>query len=246
MRVVALIPARYESTRFPGKLMANLAGVTVIRRTYEAVTGTGLFDEVVVVTDSDIIYREIAESGGSAVMSRPEHVSGSDRIAEAAAGMDVDIVVNVQGDEPFTQKTPLEKLLAVFAGPDAERIDVASLMQRMTDADQINDPNYVKVVVDRNGFALYFSRSPVPYPGHDTEARYFEHIGVYAFRKQALMDFTVMPQGLAEAAEGIECLRFLEHGKSIKMVETEYMGIEIDTPEDIEAAEQLLRQLQMD
>jgi 3-deoxy-D-manno-octulosonate cytidylyltransferase len=246
MRVVALIPARYDSTRFPGKLMVNLAGKTVIRRTYEAVAGTGLFDEVVVVTDSDIIYKEIAESGGSAAMSRPEHVSGSDRIAEAAANMDVDVVVNVQGDEPFTQKKPLEMLLAVFAGPDADRIDVASLMQGMTDAEQINDPNYVKVVVDRNDFALYFSRSPVPYPGYDTGVSYFEHVGVYAFRKQALMDFTEMPRGPAEAAEGIECLRFLEHGKSIKMVETEYMGVEIDTPEDIEAAERLLKQLQMD
>jgi 3-deoxy-D-manno-octulosonate cytidylyltransferase len=242
MKVVALIPARYESTRFPGKLMAELRGKTVIRRTYEAVVATGLFDDVVVVTDSQAIFKEITDNGGRAAMSRREHASGSDRIAEAAEDMDADIIVNVQGDEPFTQAEPLAKLLAVFEGPDAARIDLASLMQEMNDPQQINDPNYVKVVVDKDDFALYFSRSPVPYPGFEKSARYFEHIGVYAFYKQALMDFTTMPLGSLEAAERIECIRFLENGKNIKMVETEYMGVEIDTPEDIEAAERLLEQ----
>ncbi|MDR1680280.1 MAG: 3-deoxy-manno-octulosonate cytidylyltransferase [Prevotellaceae bacterium] len=239
MKVIALIPARYGASRFPGKLLAPLKGVPVIRRTYEAVAGTGLFDEVMVVTDSPDIYHEITSHGGAVFMSRKPHETGSDRIAEAVAGLDADIIVNVQGDEPFTKREPLEKLLAVFDAPGAEQIDLASLMQEMHNRQQIDDPNFVKVVVDSSGFALLFSRSPIPYP-RDTDMQpvYYEHIGIYAFRRQALLDFAATPATPLECVEKIECLRYLETGKKIKMVVTDYMGIEIDTPEDLRNAEE--------
>jgi 3-deoxy-manno-octulosonate cytidylyltransferase (CMP-KDO synthetase) len=174
---------------------------------------------VYVVTDSDIIYQEIISHGGKAIMSKKKHESGSDRIAEAVTDMDVDIVVNVQGDEPFVQKEPLEKLLNVFEGETGKSVQVASLMQELKEQKFIEDPNYVKVVVDRNDNALLFSRSVVPYPrSTDIAITYYEHIGVYAFRKEALINFTNWPMTPLEAAEKIECLRYLEYGVPIKMV----------------------------
>jgi 3-deoxy-manno-octulosonate cytidylyltransferase (CMP-KDO synthetase) len=238
MKKIAMIPARYAATRFPAKLMQLLKDKTVIRHTYDNTVATGLFDEVVVVTDSDIIYNEITNHGGKARMSVKQHESGSDRIAEAIEDMDVDIVVNVQGDEPFVQKEPLEKLLATFTD---ESVQVASLMQVMYDEKFINDPNYVKVAVDKNMNALFFSRSPIPYlRDKNVSPVYYEHIGVYAFRKQALLNFTNWPMTPLEAAEKVECLRYLENGITLKMVVTQYMGVEIDTPEDLERAATLL------
>lgn len=238
MKKIAMIPARYAATRFPAKLMQLLGDKTVIRHTYDNTLATGLFDEVIVVTDSEIIYNEITAHGGMAIMSRKEHESGSDRIAEAVESMLVDIVVNVQGDEPFVKKEPLEKLLKEF---EDENVQVASLMQVMTEEKFINDPNYVKVAVDKNRNALFFSRSVIPYPRDKSAAiTYYEHIGVYAFRKQALINFTNWPVTPLEAAEKIECLRYLENGVPLKMVVTHYMGIEIDTPEDLERALKLL------
>ncbi len=236
-----MIPARYAASRFPAKLMQALGNKTVIRHTYDNTVATGLFDEVVVVTDSDIIFSEITSHGGKAIMSKKEHESGSDRIAEAAAGMEVDIIVNVQGDEPFVKKEPLQKLLNVFEGEKGKQVQVASLMQVLTEQKLIDDPNYVKVVFDKNMNALMFSRSVIPYPRNETAASiYYEHIGVYAFRKEALMNFTNWPATPLENAEKIECLRYLENGVSIKMVVTDYMGIEIDTPEDLQRAAKLL------
>lgn len=233
-----MIPARYAATRFPAKLMQVLGNKTVIRHTYDNTLATGLFDEVVVVTDSDIIYKEITSNGGRAKMSIKQHESGSDRIAEAVADMEVDIVVNVQGDEPFVQKEPLQKLLQVFTD---ENVQVASLMQVLQEEKFINDPNYVKVAVDKNMNALFFSRSVIPYPrDKNVMTRYYEHIGVYAFRKQALLSFTQWEMTPLEAAEKIECLRYLENGVPLKMVVTQYMGVEIDTPEDLERAASLL------
>lgn len=234
-----MIPARYAATRFPAKLMQVLGDKTVIRHTYDNTIATRLFDEVVVVTDSDIIFKEIIRHDGKAIMSIREHESGSDRIAEAVANMEVDIVVNVQGDEPFVQKEPLEKLLKVF---DDEKVEVASLMQVLKEDKFINDPNYVKVAVDKNNNALFFSRSTIPYQrDKNTIPVYYEHIGVYAFRKQALINFTNWEITPLEAVEKIECLRYLENGVSIKMITTEYMGIEIDTPEDLVRAASLLK-----
>ena len=241
MKTIAMIPARYAATRFPAKLMQVLGNKTVIRHTYDNTVATGLFDEVMVVTDSEVIYDEITGHGGKAKMSIRTHESGSDRIAEAVAGMDVDIVVNVQGDEPFVQRAPLEKLLAIFAGEEGRQVQVGSLVQVLKDPALIQDPNYVKVALDKKNNALFFSRSVIPYP-RDPQASpvYYEHIGVYAFRKQALLSFTGWPLSPLEAVEKIECLRYLEYGIPIRMVITEYMGIEIDTPEDLKKAEKLL------
>ena len=238
-KIGAFIPARYAATRFPAKLMQALGDKTVIRHTYDNTVATGLFNEVYVVTDSEIIFNEITSHGGKALMSKKEHQSGSDRIAEAIEHLAIDIVVNVQGDEPFVKKEPLEKLIAVFKD---ENVEVASLMQALTHTDLIADPNYVKVAVDKNSNALFFSRSVIPYPRNTELAiTYYEHIGVYAFKKQALLNFTNWPISPLEAAEKIECLRYLENGVSIKMLVTSYMGIEIDTPEDLIKAAALLK-----
>ena len=238
MKIGAFIPARYAATRFPAKLMQTLGDKTVIRHTYDNTVATGLFDAVYVVTDSEIIFNEITQHGGNAIMSKRSHESGSDRIAEAVQDLDIDIVVNVQGDEPFVKRDPLEKVIAVFS--DAS-VQVASLMQVLTDSTLIQDPNYVKVTVDKNNNALFFSRSVIPYPrSTDSPIVYYEHIGVYAFQKQALLNFTNWPMSPLEAAEKIECLRYLENGVPIKMVVTEYMGVEIDTPADLIKAAKLL------
>lgn len=241
MKICAFIPARYAATRFPAKLMQQLGNKTVIRHTYDNTVATGLFEDVYVVTDSDIIFNEIVSHGGKAIMSRKNHESGSDRIAEAVAGLDVDLVVNVQGDEPFVKREPLEKLLRVFEGEAGKNVQVASLMQVMKEQRFIDDPNYVKVAIDKNGNALLFSRSVIPYPrSKESPITYYEHIGVYAFRKQALLNFTSWEMTPLEAVEKIECLRYLENGVPLKMVVTDYMGIEIDTPEDLERAAGLL------
>lgn len=238
-----MIPARYGASRFPGKLMQDLGGKSVILRTYEATKETKLFDEVYVVTDSDVIFNEIELNGGKAIMSKKEHDCGSDRIAEAVQDMDVDIVVNVQGDEPFTSREGLEKVLGVFSGPDADKIDLASLMTEIYDWKEISDPNCVKVIVDKDNFALYFSRSPIPYPRDKNSAvKYFKHKGIYAFRKDALMDFYTLPMRAMESAEKIECIRYLEYGKNIKMAVSDSEGIEIDTPEDLVRANKVLKE----
>ena len=235
---IAMIPARYAATRFPAKLMQMLGNKTVILHTYDNTVATNLFTEVIVVTDSEIIFNEIINNGGRAIMSQREHESGSDRIAEAAQNLDVDIIVNVQGDEPFVKREPLEKLLNVF---EDENVQVASLMQVLADEKLIADPNYVKVAVDKNMNSLMFSRSVIPYHRDKNIAPvYYEHIGVYAFRKQALINFTNWQITPLEAAEKVECLRYLENGIQLKMVVTNYMGVEIDTPEDLLKAASLL------
>jgi 3-deoxy-manno-octulosonate cytidylyltransferase (CMP-KDO synthetase) len=234
----AFIPARYAATRFPAKLMQQLGDKTVIRHTYDNAKATGLFDEVYVVTDSDIIFQEITSNGGKAIMSIKTHESGSDRIAEAIEHVDIDIVVNIQGDEPFVKRAPLEKVLDCFKDPT---VQVASLMQVLENPSSIADPNYVKVAVDKKMNALFFSRSVIPYLRDTAIAPiYYEHVGVYAFKKQALIDFTNWPMSPIEAAEKIECLRYLENGVGIRMAITDYMGVEIDTPEDLIKAAQLL------
>lgn len=233
-----MIPARYAASRFPAKLLQDLSGKPVILRTYEAAIQTNLFDEVFVVTDSTTIYDVISNAGGKAIMSIKEHDCGSDRIAEAVEDMNVDIIVNVQGDEPFTDRESLASVLEVFERDTAEEIDLASLMVHITDEEEIENPNTVKVIVDNRNFALYFSRSPIPFPrATDTNAKYFKHKGIYAFRKRALMDFQKLPMLTLEATEKIEAIRYLEYGKKIKMVETAVSGIEIDTPEDLKRAQ---------
>jgi len=233
-----MIPARYAASRFPAKLMQDLSGKPVILRTYEAAVNTRLFHEVYVVTDSDIIFNAIVNAGGNAIMSIKEHDCGSDRIAEAVTNMDVDIIVNVQGDEPFTDRESLASVLKVFKEDHVKEIDLASLMVRINDWEEINNPNTVKVIIDNRNFALYFSRSPIPYPrDKEIEDIYYKHKGIYAFRKRALMDFQRLSMLPLEAKEKIEAIRYLEYGKKIKMVETVVSGIEIDTPEDLKRAQ---------
>lgn len=241
MNTIAVIPARYASTRFPAKLMQDLGGKTVILRTYEAAVNTHLFQDVFVVTDSILIYDEIINNGGKAIMSVKEHESGSDRIAEAVENLDVDIVVNVQGDEPFINAAPLAKLLDIFRNDFDKKVDLASLMVEISDKAEIENPNNVKVVTDQNGFALYFSRSVIPYPRDENAGvRFMKHIGIYAFRKEALLAFYNLPMKSLEASEKLEQLRYLEYGKRIKMIETTHVGIGIDTPEDLEKARGLI------
>ena len=240
MKIIAVIPARYASTRFPAKLMQDLCGKTVISRTYEAAVASALFDDVFVVTDSELIFNEITSQDGKAIMSIKEHESGSDRIAEAVADMDVDVVVNVQGDEPFIDTNSLQQLITVFKNDTEKSVDLASLMREITDVSAIENPNNVKVVIDQRQFALYFSRSVIPFPREtNVGVRYFQHIGIYAFRKQALMDFYSLPMKSLEASEKLEQLRYLEFGKRIKMVETTHVGIGIDTESDLLRAKEL-------
>ncbi len=238
MKYIAMIPARYAATRFPAKLMQLLGGKTVIRHTYDATVATQLFDEVVVVTDSDIIYTEITTHGGKAVMSKKSHESGSDRIAEAIADMDADVVINVQGDEPFIKKEPLEKLVRLFDDPS---VQVGSLMRKIEDNVELTKSSSVKVVVNKNNDALYFSRSTIPFAANTAiDFPYFLHIGVYGFRKKVLLNFTQWPAAKLEQVEKLEQLRYLENGVPIRMALVDFKSVAIDTPEDLERAEKLL------
>ncbi|MCU0404265.1 MAG: 3-deoxy-manno-octulosonate cytidylyltransferase [Chitinophagaceae bacterium] len=242
MKKIAMIPARYAATRFPGKLMQMLGNKTVIMHTYANTVSTGLFDEVVVVTDSDMIFKEITQNGGRAMMSKTNHESGSDRIAEAIHDMEVDIVVNVQGDEPFMQREALRRLLEVFDGEEGKKVQVASMMRILTEQENITNPNCVKVTVDKGMDSLLFSRSPIPYHRDQTITPvYYEHIGVYAFRKQALLNFTKWPMTPLEKVEKLEQLRYLENGIRLKMVVVDFKGVGIDTPEDLKKANDLLK-----
>jgi 3-deoxy-manno-octulosonate cytidylyltransferase (CMP-KDO synthetase) len=237
MKIIAMIPARYSASRFPGKLMKDLGGKTVILRTFEAAVSTNLFDEVYVVTDSEIIKENISNAGGNVIMSKTAHECGSDRIAEAVAFLDADIVINVQGDEPFIDKLSLSKLIAVFKEDVKKEIDLASLKVEMTQMEDIENPNNVKVITDVNNLAIYFSRSVIPFHrDKEVAVKYYKHKGVYAFRKQALLDFHKTPMTPLEASEKIEAIRYQEIGKKIKMVETTVESVGIDTPEDLEKA----------
>lgn len=239
-KVIAVIPARYNSTRFPGKMMEILGNRTIITTTYQNVLETGLFDEVFVATDSELIFDEISKNGGKAVMTG-EHETGSDRIAEAVQNIDCDIVVNVQGDEPFLKKEPLKQLIDVFYKDDKKEISLASLKIQLKESEEIRNPNNVKVITDNNGFALYFSRSVIPFQRElSYDVTYYKHIGVYAFRKEALLKFSSLEMTPLEISEKLEQLRYLENGMKIKMVETDFVGIGIDTPEDLEKAKKLI------
>ena len=236
MKTIAVIPARFAATRFPGKLMKKIGDKTIIRMVYENAVESGIFNQVLVVTDSEVIFKEIQSLGGFVKMSRGEHASGSDRIAEAIVDLDVDVVVNIQGDEPFIKKEPLADLLDCFKD---ESVCVASLMKKVGDDEEVNNPNMVKVVCNKANEALYFSRSAIPFKRNtQTKLPYFKHIGVYAFKKKTLLEFTRWPQGELEQTEMLEQLRYLENGISIKMVETSFSSIGIDTLEDYEKAKE--------
>lgn len=240
MKTIAVIPARYNSTRFPGKLMEILGDKTVVTTTYQNVVETGLFDEVFVATDSQIIFDEISKNEGKAVMTG-EHETGSDRIAEAVKNIDCDIVINVQGDEPFLKIEPLKQLIEVFSKDEKKEISLASLKIKLRELEEIQNSNNVKVITDNQGFALYFSRSVIPFHRElSYDVKYYKHIGVYAFRKEALIKFSSLEMTPMEISEKLEQLRYLENGMKIKLVETDFVGIGIDTPEDLEKAKMLI------
>lgn len=243
MKIIAVIPARLEASRFPRKLLQELGDAPVVVQTLRAAKRTELFDEVWVATDSEEIAKTVEAAGAMVFRSQQEHSCGSDRIAEVVAEMDVDLIINVQGDEPFIQRESLAALIDVFQKDQQQSIDMASLMIPLKNEDEIHNPNVVKVIVDRASNALYFSRTPLPYVRNPkVPTTHYRHIGIYAYRKQTLLDFAQHPQTPLEAAEQIECIRHLEYGKKIRMVVTDKPTVGIDTPEDLVWAQKLWNQ----
>ena len=229
MKIIALIPARLESKRFPNKLIKEIDGVPIIIKTFNAAIDTNLFDEVYVVSGNDEIIKLIKSVGGRTFKSIKNHQSGTDRIAEAAIDIDCDIIVNLQGDEPFINKIALVELIKSFDDP---KVRMASLMTKFKSFDDINNPNNVKVIVDNHSDALYFSRLPIPY-GSKKINDYNRHVGVYAFLKNALIEFSRLERSNLETIENLEGLRIIENSKKIRMINTNFHGISIDTPEDL-------------
>ena len=233
MKKIALIPARVESKRFYGKLLEKLSGVPIILRTYQSAIETGVFDDVFVVTHNDEIINLMKSINGKYLKSSSNHESGSDRIAEVANDLQYDIIVNLQGDEPFIDKLSIEKLVNGF---NDKEVQMASLMRIFNDIDELNNPNNVKVIVDKDNYSINFSRTPM-----NSDFDNYKHIGVYAFRKETLLEFSKMKKTVMEKKEKIECLRYIENGKKIKMFKTDFSGISIDTPEDLIRAEEYLK-----
>ena len=244
MKFMAIIPARYASTRFPGKPLAVLGGKTVIQRVYEQVAS--LLDEVYVATDDERIFSCVESFGGRAVMTRSDHKSGTDRIEEAAEkiGSDADVIINVQGDEPFIQPSQIQTLMQLFDAPETQ---IGTLGKRFESMEGVGNPNSPKIVTDRRGFALYFSRSPIPYiRGKELSEwldayPFLKHLGIYAYRREVLREVTQLPQGSLEKAESLEQLRWLENGYRIRVGLTDVETVGIDTPEDLVRAEEFLK-----
>jgi len=235
MKIIAVIPARFESTRFPGKPLALLQGKSIIQHVYDNVTATGLFQDVIVATDSEKIFQAVRSFNGKVMMTSADHKSGTDRVAEVCNNLDFDIVINIQGDEPFLSREPLRDLIECFSDTSVE---IASLMHEFQE--DPNNPSYVKVITDKFNNALYFSRSVIPHNRDKQFVKYYHHVGVYAFRKNALAEFVSFPPGKLESIEKLEQLRLLENGKKIRMVKTTYSGFGIDTESDLEKAESIL------
>ena len=246
MRIAAIIPARFASTRFPGKPLAEIAGKPMIERVYQRVSCSKTIDRVIVATDDQRIYSAVTAFGGEACMTRDDHASGTDRLAEVAEKLDTDLVVNVQGDEPLIDPAMIDAAVAPLR--DDTSIVMGTLKTIISDWQEFRDPNVVKVVTDRSGFALYFSRSPVPFPREEwdsasqspAELGAFKHIGLYVYRRDFLLRFAAMPQTLLEETEKLEQLRALENGYRIRVVETDRVCIGVDTPEDVARVEALL------
>lgn len=243
MKFMAIIPARYASTRYPGKPLAILGGKTVIQRVYEQVKS--VLDDVYVATDDDRIYNTVTDFGGKAVMTRADHKSGTDRIEEAAEkiGLDADVIINVQGDEPFIQPSQIKTLMQLFDAPETQ---IGTLGKPFESIDAVENPNSPKIVTDNRGFALYFSRSIIPYiRGKERDSWFGEypflkHLGVYAYRREVLAEVTKLPMSSLEKAESLEQLRWLQNGYRIRVGLTDIETVGIDTPEDLTRAEEFL------
>ena len=244
MKFIAIIPARYASTRFPGKPLAVLGGKTVIQRVYEQ--ASSVLEEAYVATDDERIFNAVESFGGRAVMTRTDHKSGTDRIEEAAEkiGTDADVIINIQGDEPFIQKSQIETLMQLFEHTETQ---IGTLGKRFETIDAAQNPNSPKIVTDLQGFALYFSRSIIPFVRGQEQATWLEkypflkHLGLYAYRREVLREVTKLPQSPLEIAESLEQLRWLENGYRIRVGLTDVETVGIDTPEDLQRAEEFLK-----
>jgi len=242
MTVSALIPARLNSSRLEKKLIKDLDGIPIIVRTYKNVVSTNLFKEVIVVTDADEIVEILKKHNIKFLKSLKSHNTGTDRIAEFADKFNSDIIVNVQGDEPFISKYDLIKIINEFKCDSNNLVNVVSLMIKLSNIDEINNPNNVKVVVDNNNDSILFSRSIIPFDRDDLKPSYYKHIGVYAFRTLYLKKFAKYDQTPLEKAEMIEALRIVEHGEKIRMIEIFKEHVSIDTIDDLKMAESILKQ----
>lgn len=244
MKITGIIPARYYSTRFVGKPLADIYGKTMIEHVYERASRSDSLTSVTVATDDERILRNVKEFGGGAVLTSSHHKSGTDRIAEAVAKMDIDdtdLIVNVQGDQPLLEPAMVDEVIRPFI--DDPSLEMGTVSCRIKAEEELRNPNVVKVVVDKDGFALYFSRYPIPYVREKETSVYFrKHIGTYVYRKDFLMRFTKMPQSDLEKAEMLEQLRALENGCRIKVIETDFESIEVDTPEDLENVKRIIRE----
>ena len=242
MTVSALIPARLNSSRLEKKLIKDLDGIPIIVRTYKNVVSTNLFKEVIVVTDADEIVEILKKHNIKFLKSLKSHNTGTDRIGEFADKFNSDIIVNVQGDEPFISKDDLIKIINEFKCDSNNLVNVVSLMIKLSNIDEINNPNNVKVVVDNNNDSILFSRSIIPFDRDDLKPNYYKHIGVYAFRTLYLKKFAKYDQTPLEKAEMIEALRIVEHGEKIRMIEIFKEHVSIDTIDDLKMAESILKQ----
>ena len=244
MKFIGIIPARYASTRFPGKPLAMLGGRTVIQRVYEQ--AAAVLEEAYVATDDERIFKAVEEFGGQVVMTRQDHKSGTDRIEEAAEkiGTQADVIINIQGDEPFIQKSQIETLKSLFENPDTQ---IGTLGKKFESIEAVTNPNSPKIVTDKNGFALYFSRSVIPYIRGKEQAEWLQHfpflkhLGLYAYRRDVLRQITQLPQSPLEMAESLEQLRWLENGYRIRVGLTDVETVGIDTPDDLRRAEEFLK-----
>ena len=241
MRVVGIIPARYHSTRLEGKPLVDILGRPMVQHVYESARRSSTLQEVIVATDDPRIQRAVEGFGGRAALTSPTHPTGTDRVAEVARSLDAEIVVNIQGDEPFIHPGMIDEIVTPLL--EDPGIPLCTSMHEVTDREDFSNPNVVKVVVDRAGFALYFSRSLIPFPRHSEGHRVFEHIGIYAYRRDFLLEFSRLPPTPLERSESLEQLRALEHGHRIRVVETRqpYIPLSVDTPEDLEKARELAR-----
>ncbi len=239
MKSVVIIPARYASTRLPGKPLLEIGGRPLIEHVYERAARARGISAVVVATDDERIFQAVRRFGGQAVMTSPDHPTGTDRIAEAAEAFDADVVVNVQGDEPLIPPEVVERVAAIL-GPE-EPAPMASVMTRVRTPAEANSPSVVKVVVDQQGYALYFSRYPIPFV-REAGVKHlpYRHLGIYAYRREFLRQYPHLPQTPLECLEMLEQLRALEHGYRIRMVETDYVPVGVDTPEDLEHVRALM------
>ena len=244
MKFIGIIPARYASTRFPGKPLAMLGGRTVIQRVYEQVAA--VLEEAYVATDDERIFKAVEEFGGRVVMTRQDHKSGTDRIEEAAEkiGTQADVIINIQGDEPFIQKSQIETLKSLFENSETQ---IGTLGKKFESIEAAANPNSPKIVTDKNGFALYFSRSVIPYIRGKEQAEWLQHfpflkhLGLYAYRRDVLRQITQLPQSPLELAESLEQLRWLENGYRIRVGLTDVETVGIDTPEDLRRAEEFIK-----